>query len=356
MADANSSLMLFLALSLTLSGCDQSAPVSMSKDSVEKARDSEILQNRLGMNLRFISAGSFSMGSDVSSAEIERRFHDHLAKAGEFEAEFPSHRVTISKPFYMGVHEVTVGQFQQFVGSSGYRTEAESNGVGGWGWNEQTGSFVEPDPKFNWKNPGFDQTEQHPVVNVSWNDSVAFCRWLSDSEGRTYRLPTEAEWEYACRAGTTTLFCCGNDPDQLAQSGNIVDLTLQQKYSSWNPIAGSDGFVFTAPVGQYIPNRFGIYDMHGNAYEWCSDWYAEDYYQQSPPVDPIGPETGKMRALRGGAWAVSPHLARSAFRNSFPPDYPQNMFGFRVVCEAQQTREHHIGSEGFSHERPSGNE
>lgn len=355
MACANRSLILIVALSLAVAGCDQGSPVSVSKGLPENARSPELLKNGLGMNLKFIPAGIFSMGNDISSAEIERRFHDYLAEAREFEAEFPLHRVTISRPFYMGVHEVTVGQFQQFVSSSGYQTDAESDGVGGWGWDEQAGSFAQPDPKYNWKNPGFDQTEHHPVVNVSWNDSVAFCRWLSDTESRTYRLPSEAEWEYACRAATTTLFCSGDNPDQLTQFGNIVDLTMQRKYSSWNPIAGADGFIFTAPVGQYLPNTFGLYDMHGNVYEWCGDSYAEDFYQQSPTVDPRGPETGEMRALRGGAWGVSPHLARSAFRNSFPPDYPQNMFGFRVVCEVKNTIEEPIGTKGPSHERDSSN-
>ena len=138
--------------------------------------------------------------------------------------------------------------------------------------------------KYSWRNTGFEQTDEHPVVNVSWNDAVAFCKWLSKKEGKTYRLPTEAEWEYACRAGTTTRYYSGDDPETLAKVGNVADAALKAKFPDWKyTIKASDGYVFTAPVGKFKPNAFGLYDMHGNAWQWCADWYGEEYYCASRP-------------------------------------------------------------------------
>ena len=139
--------------------------------------------------------------------------------------------------------------------------------------------------KYSWRNAGFEQTDEHPVVNVSWNDAVAFCKWLSRKEGKTYRLPTEAEWEYACRAGTTTRYYSGDDPETLAKVGNVADATAKAKFANWKyTIKASDGYVFTAPVGQFTPNAFGLYDMHGNAWQWCADRYGKEYYAMSPQM------------------------------------------------------------------------
>jgi formylglycine-generating enzyme required for sulfatase activity len=179
---------------------------------------------------------------------------------------------------------------------------------------------------------GFEQSDEHPVVCVSWNDAVAFCGWLSRKEGKGYRLPTEAEWEYACRAGTTTRYHSGDDPETLAQVGNVADATAKAKFADWTgAIADSDGYVFTAPVGRFRPNAFGLYDMHGNAWEWCADRYGEKYYAASPSDDPTGPDSGTGRVLRGGSWVVRPNFARSAVRNWSWPDDRINNFGFRLA-------------------------
>jgi formylglycine-generating enzyme len=115
---------------------------------------------------------------------------------------------------------------------------------------------------------------------VSWNDAVAFCEWLGKKEGKNYRLPTEAEWEYACRAGTTTRYFCGDDAEALPEVGNVMDATAREKYPDWkSTISGFDGFVSTAPVGKFRANAFGLYDMHGNVCEWCADWEANNYYR-----------------------------------------------------------------------------
>ena len=140
----------------------------------------------------------------------------------------------ITKPFYLGTCHVTRGQFRQFVADTGYKTDAEKGerpGASGWDPDKKEWAFSE---KFSWRNPSYEQTDEHPVVNVSWNDAVAFCQWLSRKEGKTFRLPTEAEWEYACRAGTTTHYYSGDDPETLAKVGNIADAAVKAKFPTGN--------------------------------------------------------------------------------------------------------------------------
>ena len=173
------------------------------------------------------------------------------------------------------------GQFRRFVEKSGYQTEAEKDGKGSYVWDE-TKKAWELDPSKNWRNPGFPQTDDHPVVCVSHNDAMAFCQWLSQKEGRTYRLPTEAEWEFACRADTTTLYSNGDDPEGLVSIANVADATFKRKFPDFACIKGDDGYPYTASVGSFAPNRWGLYDMIGNVWEWCADWYDEKYYASSP--------------------------------------------------------------------------
>src|SRR5204863_4792601 len=132
---------------------------------------------------------------------------------------------------------------------------------------DEAGKLVGPDKKYSWRITGFLQTDEHPVVNVSWNDAIAFCKWLTDQERVEYRLPTEAEWEYACRGGTATAYCNGNDVEKIPEVGNIVDALAKEKFPDRIAIAGRDGHVFTAPVGSFRPNAFGLHDLHGNVWE-----------------------------------------------------------------------------------------
>ncbi len=193
-----------------------------------------------------------------------------------------------------------------------------------------TGKF-EFKAEYSWRNPGFEQTDEHPVVCVSWNDAVAFCEWLSRKEGKSYRLPTEAEWEYACRAGTSTRYWCGDDQEKLAEVANVADATAKAKFPDWKfSISASDGYVFTSPVGSFRPNPFGLYDMHGNALQWCADWYDKKYYEKSSADDPTGPSSGSSRVLRGGSWSDGPGDVRSAFRLWCSPDGRDFGTGFRV--------------------------
>ncbi|HWE39224.1 MAG TPA: bifunctional serine/threonine-protein kinase/formylglycine-generating enzyme family protein [Isosphaeraceae bacterium] len=290
-------------------------------DRRDESPPKEITSPATGLVLVRIEPGEFDMGSGVDDKEAESD-------------EKPRHHVRITKPFYLGKYEVTRGQFRKFVEDTGYKTEGEKDGTGAYGWDAEKKGFHQ-DSKYTWRNPGFEQADDHPVVCVSWNDAVAFCKWLSEKEGVTYRLPTEAEWEYACRAGSTTRYSCGDEPEGLARVGNVADGTAKERFPDWTTIQAPDGYVFTAPVGQFQRNAFGLFDMHGNVWEWCSDRYAADYYHQAPsPVDdPQGPsdEKASHRVLRGGGWGGDPRYCRSANRDGGEPAGRINDLGFRVA-------------------------
>jgi formylglycine-generating enzyme required for sulfatase activity len=280
-----------------------------------------VISNTIGMKLVLIPAGEFLMGSPDCDKDAE-------------DDERPQHRVRITRPFYLGATQVTVGQFRQVVESTGFRTEAETDGKGGWGWNEAKRKF-EQNTRYTWSNPGFAQTDEHPVVNVSWYDAIAYCNMLNEREGLKredgYRLPTEAEWEYACRAGTTTRYHSGDDPETLVAVGNIADGTARAKYPDWTTIAARDGYVYTAPVGQFQPNAFGLFGMHGNVLQWCGDGYKADYYKGSPCADPPGALGASGRVIRGGSWSNSPRRARSANRVEGAPGIRSDNLGFRLA-------------------------
>jgi sulfatase modifying factor 1 len=257
------------------------------------------LTNSIGMRLKLVAAGRFSMGSHESAADLSREFQADY----DFDRnEWPAHSVDISRAFYLGVHEVTREEFRQFVQDTNYRTDAE-RGVRGDQQNPGEDGMLAQRDHATWRQNDTNRNDQEPVIYVSWNDAVAFCRWLSKRENAVYRLPTEAEWEYACRAGTTSRFCFGEDPEQLARYGNVLDAAARAQFPQWNRgIRRSDGYAQLAPVGQFEPNRFGFYDMHGNVWEWVADWYADDYYGRSPTTDPGGPDNGNRRTFRGGCW------------------------------------------------------
>ena len=289
------------------------------------------------LEMVLIPAGEFKMGSGESVEETTAFFKKNydvnsdvnFLEASSFKDEHPQHRVRITKPFYLAIYHVTRGQFRQFVADTSYKTDAEkAKKPGAYGWNKNYYGF---NKKYSWRNAGFEQTDEHPVVNVSWNDAVAFCKWLSKKEGKTYRLPTEAEGEYACRAGTTTRYYSGDDPETLAKVGNVADAATKAKFPDWRwTIKANDGYVFTAAVGKFKPNAFGLYDMHGNVWQWCADRYGAKYYAGSPTDDPAGPESGNDRILRGGSWFGWPYDSRSALRDRSTPDVRCLSAGFRV--------------------------
>jgi formylglycine-generating enzyme required for sulfatase activity len=264
------------------------------------------ISNSIGMKLVLVPAGEFQMGS---SADEIKSWNDWFKqqenlKSVDIDREGPQHRVRITRPFYLGAYTVTVGQFRKFVEDSGH--------------DAGTASY---DKDKSWRNAFPDQTDQHPVVNVSWDDAVAFCGWLGRKEGKTYRLPTEAEWEYACRAGSTARYCFGNDEEEK----ELGDYAWYEKNSESR----------THPVGEKRANAFGLYDMHGNVWQWCADWYDSGYYAASPTDDPPGPSTGSYRVSRGGSWYHPARLCRSAARYHIEPGHRFILLGFRVARSAE---------------------
>jgi len=218
------------------------------------------------MKFALIPAGEFQMGSPDSDSTADSD-------------EKPQHRVRITKPFYLGVTEVTQEQYQRVMGS----------------------------------NPSNFKGAQLPVESVSWEDAVAFCRKLSDKEGRTYRLPTEAEWEYSCRAGSNTKWAFGDDESSL------------KNYAWYSDNATST----THPVGEKRPNAWGLYDMHGNVWEWCSDDKRD--YASTTVDDPTGGTAGSIRVFRGGGWSGSARHCRSADRRRSTPDDRSRSLGCRLA-------------------------
>jgi formylglycine-generating enzyme required for sulfatase activity len=219
-----------------------------------------------GMALALIPPGEFSMGSPEADRTAMLRIYPDSNP--EWFADEQLYRVRISQPFYLGIHEVNVGQFRQFVEATRYQTEAEKDGQEGFGWNMATGKLEGRKPEYTWRDPGFPQTADHPVVNDSWNDATAFCAWLSQPTKLTFRLLREAEWEYACRAGTAMAFSNGDDIARVAAIANIADAsareTLTNYRESWVFEKERDGYVFKAQVGRFAANRFGLHEMHGN--------------------------------------------------------------------------------------------
>ncbi|MCE9607985.1 MAG: SUMF1/EgtB/PvdO family nonheme iron enzyme [Planctomycetia bacterium] len=275
--------------------------------------------NTVGLEFALIPPGEFQMGAVDDDPDAD---DDELR-----------HKVRITKPFYLGIHEVTHAQFSQFVKADNYKTQAETDGAGGWGYDEATDTLSGPKPQYDWRNTGWPQTDEHPVVNVTWRDAKAFCDWLCRKEGKNYRLPTEAQWEYACRAGAATKYFHGDDPERLAEFANTADAAFKTKKPSGHAygIDADDGFVFTAPVGRRKPNAFGLYDMTGNVWEWCDDWYDPQFYSRSPENDPFGPVEGTLGVYRGGSWFSRPAYARPSNRGGDSLEYRDDSLGFRLV-------------------------
>ena len=290
--------------------------------------------NSTGMRLVRVPAGAFLMGGQEPAERLASDFREYGRAADFFADEYPRHRVRIRRPFFLGKFEVTVGQFAAFARATGYRTEAEADGTGGWGYNPATRKVEGRRGQYSWRDPGFAQTDEHPVVNVTWNDAVAFCRWLSKKEGACYRLPTEAEWEYACRAGTAARYHNGDDPGRLGEVARVMDARGRTAFPHVHQMEIPGGVSgLTAAVGGRGPNALGLFDMHGNVWEWCHDWYDENYYARSPAEDPCGPANGTVRVRRGGGWNSFPLWARASFRNYNSPDSRCANLGFRVVRE-----------------------
>ena len=246
--------------------------------SISSAQPPKTITNSIGMKLVLIPKGTFMMGSPESE---ERRRNDET-----------QHQVTISKDYYLGVTEVTQGQYEKVMGTN---------------------------PIYFLKRViRKSDSSMYPVEQVSWGDAVEFCKKLSDlpeekAAGRVYRLPTEAEWEYACRAGSKTAYSFGESSESLGDYAWVEGNSNKQ----------------THPVGEKKANAWGLYDMHGNVWEWCSDWLGE--YPKGAVSDPVGPREGSIRVIRGGGWSGGAALCRSAIRGWCNPSFRKGYYGFRVA-------------------------
>ncbi len=316
-----------------------------STNAVARDASPPVVVNTLGMQMVRIPAGEFTMGNAQSLDDMARWFPQHeLKRLEDLQDETPAHRVRITRGFHMARHEVTVGQFRQFLKASGHVPESVADGTGAYGFNaaydpattRRGDAFEGRDPRYSWAWPGFAQTDQHPVVNVTWHDAQALAAWLSKTEGRRYRLPTEAEWEYACRAGTRKQYHSGDDPASLQDVANVFDVDSAVHWPQWKAFALPirDGHAFTAPVGQFAPNAWGLHDMHGNVWEWTADWHDERYYQHSPVDDPTGPADGSVHVRRGGSWHTWPIYARCSYRNWNSASTRYTLVGIRLVMES----------------------
>jgi uncharacterized protein (TIGR02996 family) len=252
--------------------------------------------NSIGMRLALLPPGCFRMGSTTT-------------EEGRLKHEGPLHEVEIRRPFYLGIFLVTQGQYQQLMG--GNPSFFCATGEGG---DRVAGQ----------------DTSAFPVEQVSWDDALAFVKRLSalpaeKKSGRKYRLPSEAEWEYACRGGSAS-------SSAFAFSNRLS--STQANFNGRYPYGGAEegpSLERSCTVGLYAPNAFGVYDMHGNVWEWCNDWYAEDYYANSPREDPPGPSRASDRVIRGGCWLYASKICRSADRSSGMPAGRSSLLGFRVA-------------------------
>jgi len=289
--------------------------------------------NSIGMKFVRIPPGEFMMGS--TDAHIKAIQDENPAlKERLFAGEKPAHKVRLSRAFLMGKHEVTVGQFRRFVEATGYKTDAERAGSAIVCVPDREAGVVlkKWGKEASWRNPGFKQAEEHPVVCVSRNDAQKFAEWLSGYDksrpaGWVYRLPTEAEWEYAARGPRSLKYPWGDKWD-----GTHCNFPDKGSEIPWADRETDDGYDRTAPVGSFTPkgdSPFGVCDMAGNVDEWCEGYYGP--YEKHDQTDPTGPSTGMQAVLRGGSWVDLPLHLRTASRRRYPPAYPIDHIGFRLA-------------------------
>jgi formylglycine-generating enzyme required for sulfatase activity len=254
-----------------------------------------------------------------------------LTESGHLSEEAPRNLVSLPQRFAVGRFEVTRAEFSAFAAATGAvaaaddKCQSESE-PGKSDWEDRAGR--------NWRSPGFPQGDTHPVVCVSWTQAKAYAAWLSERTGQSYRLLTEAEWEFAARAGSTTRYAFGDADSDLCSHGNGRDQTARRLYGGAGLPRSSecdDRYIHTSPVGNFRPNAFGLHDMHGNAWEWVEDCWLDDYKSASLDGSARVSEACRLRVFRGGAWNSGPNSLRSANRGGTSPERPSNVVGFRVA-------------------------
>jgi formylglycine-generating enzyme required for sulfatase activity len=248
------------------------------------------------------------------------------AESGSTSFEKPLHWVSIGRPLAMSTNAVTVDEFHEFITASGRDMQGCETYDGEWKHR----------PKNNWKNPGFTQAGTHPVTCASWNDAEAYARWLSTETKHRYRLPSASEWEYAARAGSEAVQPWSADGSSACANANLADESAAHRYPGWTVFGCDDGYVYTAPVGSFKANSFGLNDMLGNVLQWTEDCWRPDY--NGAPIDGSARTDGNCseRELRGGSWFTTPAYVRADYRNHFAVDYRTSSVGIRLVREIEQ--------------------
>ena len=262
-----------------------------------------------------VPSGSYEMGAPAF-------------EEGRGDDEGPMHRVTIAEPFAVGVYEVTREEFGRFAQERGFLA---GRGNGCWFWRAESDAKFEKDSDRNWHNPGYAQTDQHPVVCVNWRDAQTYVKWLSRTTGESYRLLSEAEWEYVARGGTQTAWNWGDQETDQCRHANGRDRSAKQRYPKWKAAKCDDDAVHTSEVGKYKANAFGVHDTAGNVWEWVADCWNESY--AGAPADGSAWTSGdcSKRVLRGGSWLGGPRNLRSAVRYRDLTGNRSNDGGFRMA-------------------------
>jgi formylglycine-generating enzyme len=276
-----------------------------------------------------VPAGSFVMGSDTPEREWFKANGNDIE---EITDEIPRRKVRINEPFAVGAHEITRGQYRKFISNSDGKIGTISRFITSLWWGCTT--MVEQDTKYvrslGWENPGFEQSDDHPVVCIPWEEAQRYAKWLSKKTGQSYRLLSEAEWEYSARAGTSEIRYWGND---WKNATGCKSANLSDKNSGWsNGFSCTDPYKYTAPVGKFLPNGFGLYDMLGNVWEWVADCYSADAYKnhRSYPAA-MNKSNCKVHVRRGGAWNYRANNLRVANRSTAGTPGRNSFIGFRVA-------------------------
>ncbi|MBP2302850.1 formylglycine-generating enzyme family protein [Azospirillum picis] len=260
---------------------------------------------------------------------------------GHFPEESPQRTVSIPRPLAIGRYPVTRAEYGRFIEDSGYQPKTRCYGYAGE-------TELKKRWHFSWHDPGFGQTDRDPAVCIGWYDAKAYAAWLSSRTGERYRLPTEAEWEYAARAGTSSARWWGERASDGCDAANVADLTAKDRFTDWQVAPCRDGALFTAPVGSYRPNAFGLYDMLGNVWQWVEDCAADGYGDAPADGSPNLAGNCRRRMMRGGSWHSNPRYARSASRRAEDAEIGYAAYGIRVVRELAPTGPSPGGSSGRS--------
>ena len=274
-----------------------------------------------------LPGGTFQMGDASGDGEADEKKPVYAASGGGEGDNKPAHSVTLGA-FAIGKYEVTRGEYAAFTRDSG-------RAIGGDCYALDSAGLWEKQATTTWQSPGFSQSERDPVACISWEDAKAYVAWLSQKTGHRYRLLSESEWEYAARGGSTSKFWWGGGGNDHCGYANARDQTVKQKFSGWTDwteaSSCNDGHLYTAPVGSYRPNGFGLFDMAGNVWEWAEDCYAATYNLQPRNGAAYTSEACSSRVFRGGAWDNIPAGLGSAYRRRIRPTGRFDAGGFRVA-------------------------